>query len=91
MGYSLPVATANGKVAGTSRGGAMVGRGRSRGWSTRSPSWALARREGRLPLEEVLPGSAVEVALYWHHWEREPVVAQRLTLGVREAARGLGG
>ena len=59
------------------------------GWGM-VPDQFLARRAGRLPLEEVLPGSAVEVALYWHHWEREPVVAQRLTLGVREAARGLG-
>ena len=62
------------------------------GWGM-VPDQFLARRAGhlgRLPLEEVLPGSAVEVALYWHHWEREPVVAQRLTLGVREAARGAG-
>ena len=60
------------------------------GWGM-VPDQFLARREGRLPLEEVLPGSAVEVALYWHHWEREPLSAQRLTQGVREAAGGLGG
>ena len=58
------------------------------GWGM-VPDQFLARRVGRLPLEEVLPGSAAEVALYWHHWEREPVMAQRLTLGVREAAGGL--
>ncbi len=50
------------------------------GWGM-VPDQFLARRVGRLPLEEVLPGSAVEVALYWHHWERAPVVAQRLTQG----------
>lgn len=48
------------------------------GWGM-VPDQFLAHREGRLPLEELLPGSAVEVALYWHHWEREPLVAQRLT------------
>ncbi len=60
------------------------------GWGM-VPDQFLARREGRLPLEEVLPGSAVELALYWHHWEREPWSAQRLTQGVREAAAGLRG
>lgn len=38
-------------------------------------------------LQEVLPGSAVDVALYWHHWEREPLSAQRLTKAVKQAAQ----
>ena len=60
------------------------------GWGM-VPDQFLVHREGRLPLEEVLPGSAVEVALFWHHWEREPVSAQRLTGAVKEAAGGLVG
>ena len=61
------------------------------GWGM-VPDQFLVHREGRLPLEELLPGSAVEVevALYWHHWEREPLVAQRLTGAVKGAAGGLG-
>jgi LysR family transcriptional regulator (chromosome initiation inhibitor) len=46
----------------------------------------LVARAGRPPLTEMLPGSAVDVALYWHHWEREPGSAQRLTRAVKQAA-----
>ena len=35
---------------------------------------------------EVLPGKTVDVALYWQHWAREPVLAQRLTRAVKAAA-----
>lgn len=52
------------------------------GWGM-EPDQSLANREGRLPLEEELPGSTVDMALYWHHWEREPLVAQRLTGAVK--------
>jgi LysR family transcriptional regulator, chromosome initiation inhibitor len=37
------------------------------------------------PLEEVFPGRTVDVVLYWQHWAREPVLAQRLTEAVKEA------
>src|SRR3990167_1845380 len=37
--------------------------------------------------QEVLPGSTVDVALYWQHWAREPLSAQRLTQAVKAAAR----
>jgi len=56
------------------------------GWGM-VPDLLLARRAGRLQLQEVLPGSAVDVALYWHHWEREPASAQRLTQAVLKAGR----
>ncbi len=46
----------------------------------------LAQRSPRLPLEELLPGRTVDVALYWHHWEHEPASAQRLTQAVKQAA-----
>ena len=49
----------------------------------------LSARSGRLPLVEMLPGSAVDVPLYWHHWAREPLSAQRLTQAVKQAARVL--
>ena len=35
---------------------------------------------------EVLPGSTVDVALYWQHWAREAPSAQRLTQAVKAAA-----
>jgi LysR family transcriptional regulator (chromosome initiation inhibitor) len=38
-------------------------------------------------LQELLPGATVDVALYWQHWAREAPSAQRLTQGVKEAAR----
>ena len=50
----------------------------------------LSARSGRLPLVEMLPGSTVDVPLYWHHWAREPASAQRLTVAVKLAARALG-
>ena len=37
--------------------------------------------------EEVLPGAAVDVTLYWQHWAREAPSAQRLTAAVKAAAR----
>ncbi len=50
----------------------------------------LAARSGRLPLVEMLPGSTVDVPLYWHHWAREAAAAQRLTQAVKLAAKALG-
>ncbi len=37
-------------------------------------------------LQEVLPGTTVDVALYWQHWQRESPSAQRLTHAVKAAA-----
>lgn len=56
------------------------------GWGM-VPDCYLKDRTGQLPLNPILPGSAVDVALYWHHWEREPASAQRLTLAVKQAAK----
>lgn len=56
------------------------------GWGM-VPELYLVDRSGPLELHEILPGSAVDVALYWHHWEREPLSAQRLTLAVKQAAQ----
>jgi LysR family transcriptional regulator (chromosome initiation inhibitor) len=55
------------------------------GWGM-VPSLFLEGRSAQLNLVEMLPGSAVDVSLYWHHWEREPVSAQRLTGAVKQAA-----
>lgn len=55
------------------------------GWGM-VPEHHLARRAGRPELVEVLPGATVDVALYWQHWAREPVSAQRLTAAVKQAA-----
>ncbi|QBM30319.1 HTH-type transcriptional regulator ArgP [Hydrogenophaga pseudoflava] len=41
---------------------------------------------GRPGLQEVLPGATVDVTLYWQHWAREPLSAQRLTQAVKAAA-----
>jgi LysR family transcriptional regulator (chromosome initiation inhibitor) len=41
---------------------------------------------GRSDLVEVLPGATVDVVLYWQHWAREAVSAQRLTQAVKAAA-----
>ena len=49
----------------------------------------LAAHNDRLPLMEMLPGSTVDVPLYWHHWARETTSAQRLTRAVKLAARVL--
>ncbi|WP_332776593.1 HTH-type transcriptional regulator ArgP [Polaromonas sp.] len=56
------------------------------GWGM-VPEQHLVARAHRPPLAEVLPGQTVDVALYWQHWAREPVLAQRLTRAVKEAAR----
>lgn len=53
------------------------------GWGM-VPEQNLARRPA---LQEVLPGATVDVALYWQHWAREPLSAQRLTEAVKAAAK----
>jgi len=45
-----------------------------------------AAQPGRPPLLELLPGAAVDVMLYWQHWEREAPSARRLTDAVKTAA-----
>ncbi|MDO9030534.1 MAG: HTH-type transcriptional regulator ArgP [Hydrogenophaga sp.] len=52
------------------------------GWGM-VPEQHLARRPG---LQEMLPGATVDVVLYWQHWAREPLSAQRLTQAVKAAA-----
>jgi LysR family transcriptional regulator (chromosome initiation inhibitor) len=52
------------------------------GWGM-VPEQNLPSRPG---MQEVLPGAAVDVALYWQHWAREPLSAQRLTQAVKAAA-----
>ena len=59
------------------------------GWGM-VPELHLAARGDRLHLVEMLPGSAVDVPLFWHHWAREPASAQRLTQAVKLAAKALG-
>jgi LysR family transcriptional regulator, chromosome initiation inhibitor len=56
------------------------------GWGM-VPDVLLAARAHRPPLQEVLPGRTVDVALYWQHWAREPLAGQRLTQAVQSAAR----
>jgi LysR family transcriptional regulator (chromosome initiation inhibitor) len=56
------------------------------GWGM-LPDILLAARTNRPPLQEVLPGCAVDVRLYWQHWAREPLAAQRLTRAVKQAAK----
>ena len=56
------------------------------GWGM-VPDLLLALRQGRPALHEVLPGSTLDVMLYWQHWTREPLAAQRLTQAVKAAAR----
>lgn len=53
------------------------------GWGM-VPEQHLVRRPG---LEELLPGAAVDVVLYWQHWAHESVSARRLTAAVKAAAR----
>ncbi|WP_439520349.1 HTH-type transcriptional regulator ArgP [Hydrogenophaga sp.] len=53
------------------------------GWGM-VPEQHLAQRPG---LQEILPGAAVDVVLYWQHWAHESVSAQRLTAAVKTAAR----
>ena len=55
------------------------------GWGM-VPDQQLALRQGRPELTELLPGAAVDVALYWQHWEREAPSARRLTEAVKTAA-----
>ncbi|WP_411885651.1 HTH-type transcriptional regulator ArgP [Polaromonas sp. YR568] len=56
------------------------------GWGM-VPDILLAARANRPPLQEVLPDCAVDVRLYWQHWAREPLAAQRLTQAVKQAAK----
>jgi len=56
------------------------------GWGM-VPDILLAARTHRQPLQEVLPGCTVDVRLYWQHWAREPLAAQRLTQAVKQAAK----
>ena len=55
------------------------------GWGM-VPDLLLAARTNRPALVEILPDRPVDVALYWQHWAREPLSAQRLTQAVRQAA-----
>jgi LysR family transcriptional regulator, chromosome initiation inhibitor len=55
------------------------------GWGM-VPELHLQQRSGP-PLVDVVPGATVDVPLYWHHWAREPVSAQRLTAAVQAAAQ----
>ncbi len=41
------------------------------------------------PLEEIFPGRTVDVVLYWQHWARESMAAQRLTQAVKQAAQAM--
>jgi LysR family transcriptional regulator (chromosome initiation inhibitor) len=56
------------------------------GWGM-VPDLLLAGRQHKPPLLEVLPGRPVDVRLYWQHWVREPLSAQRLTEAVKQGAR----
>jgi len=56
------------------------------GWGM-VPDMLLAARPAGLPLQEVLPGHPVDVVLYWQHWAREPLAAQRLTQAIKRAAQ----
>lgn len=58
------------------------------GWGM-VPDLHLALRQGRPELKELLPGAAVDVTLYWQHWEREAPSARRLTEAVKAAAATL--
>lgn len=52
------------------------------GWGM-VPEQDLSNRAG---LQEILPGATVDVVLYWQHWARESLSAQRLTQAVKAAA-----
>jgi len=56
------------------------------GWGM-VPELLLRSRNGRAALQEVVPGRPVDVVLYWQHWAREPLAAQRLTQAIKQAAR----
>ena len=53
------------------------------GWGM-VPEQHLAKRPG---LAELLPGTSVDVTLFWQHWAHESTSAQRLTEAVKRAAR----
>jgi LysR family transcriptional regulator (chromosome initiation inhibitor) len=53
------------------------------GWGM-VPEQHLAARPG---LQEILPDATVDVVLYWQHWAREPLAAQRLTQAIKRAAQ----
>ncbi|MES2979474.1 MAG: HTH-type transcriptional regulator ArgP [Pseudomonadota bacterium] len=55
------------------------------GWGM-LPEQQLTGRLGQT-LAQVFPGATVDVALYWQRWQKEPVLAQRLTTAVKDAAR----
>lgn len=56
------------------------------GWGM-VPDLLLAARTPRQALQEVWADHPVDVMLYWQHWAREPLAAQRLTQVVKQAAR----
>ena len=56
------------------------------GWGM-VPDAAPTERTHRRVLQEVWPGHPVDVMLYWQHWAREPLAAQRLTQVVKQAAQ----
>lgn len=56
------------------------------GWGM-VPELLLRARNGRAPLQEVVPERPVDVVLYWQHWACEPLAAQRLTQAIKRAAR----
>ena len=58
------------------------------GWGM-VPELLLAARHHRPPLQEVFADRPVDVVLYWQHWAREPLSAQRLTQAVKHSAQEL--
>lgn len=56
------------------------------GWGM-VPDILLDQRAGRPPLREVLADHPVDVVLYWQHWAREPLAAQRLTQAIKAAGQ----
>jgi LysR family transcriptional regulator, chromosome initiation inhibitor len=57
------------------------------GWGMVSDLQRAAARTPALRLEEVFPGLTVDVVLYWQHWQREGLAAQRLTEALKQTAR----
>ena len=56
------------------------------GWGM-VPDASPAERPRHPALQEVWVDHPVDVMLYWQHWAREPLAAQRLTQVVKQAAR----
>ncbi|MEP6966082.1 MAG: HTH-type transcriptional regulator ArgP [Polaromonas sp.] len=56
------------------------------GWGM-VPDLLLTARAPPQALQEVWADHPVDVMLYWQHWAREPLAAQRLTQVVKQAAR----